>query len=303
MNAMDTFDERLAAAVPGGSTAIADVLLRRVALGLSPEDTPPLPLLQAVARECEVAGMAQAAEGQPLMVAVSQIARAAALLLLDRLDSIQVAERSLAHALSLLQTVQPSAPPRIQIDAFLLLAELMAHVASAVPIAQRDEFIDRGLCVARSADYLSAVVGTSQPRARALALQAELRAGRFGSVRDRELMDSIDHGQHAFALLGEGDVCSAVRWPMLLLTMGNAALGIAGERAAWVPQALRFYTLGRGIVDVERYPRLAAAFDSNLALWQGEGAESALIDNLPPPEQRARAARAPGGTGAQPGTP
>jgi hypothetical protein len=303
MNTMPLFDEQLAAALPRGLTAIADVLLPRVALGLSPEHTPPLPLLQAAARECEAAGIACASDGRPAMVVVAQIARAAALLLQDQLSTIEGAERSLAHALSLLQELQPSAPAWIQIDALVLLAELMARVAGAVPVSRRDGFIDRGLAVARSADYLCAAEGAHHPRARALALQAELRAGRFGSVRDRELMDSIDHGQHAIALLGESDMRSAVRWSMLLLTMGNAALGIARDRAVWVPQALHFYTLGRRFVDADRYPRLAAAFHNNLALWQGDGAEESLIEKLPPPEQRARAARSAVGVRAEPRAP
>lgn len=293
MTAPVSFDEQLAAALPAGPQALAEVLLHRVALGLSPEDVPPLPLLQAAALECEAASRAGAAQGQPVRVALAQMARAAALLLQDRLDTIQDAERVLAQALLALQA-QADAPPEVLRDAFLLLVELMAHVASAVPVVERDAFIDRGLAVARSAEYLGASFGPSQPRARALALQAELRAGRFGSVRDRELMDSIEHGQHAFALLGEADVRSAVRWPKLLLTMGNAALAIASGRAIWVQQAQRFYTLGRGIVDTGRYPRLAAVFEGNLALWQGDGAE-ALVGSLPPPEQRARAARAGGG--------
>jgi hypothetical protein len=282
------FDARLAAALPGGAQPLADVLLTRVALGLSHEDQPPLPLLQAVVSECEAAGMAFAAQAQPVMVAIAQLGRAAALLLADQPEGVQGAERSLVQALGLL--AQHGAPAWMQRDAFLLLGDLMAHVVRHVDPAERDGFIDRGLAVARAAVYLAAVGGEQRARARALAIHATLEAERFGSVRDRHLMNAIDSAMQAFTLIGDADVRAAVRWPVLMLTMGNAALAVEPARAAWVLEARRFYTLGRSVVDVQRYPRLAAVFDGNLAMWQGDDG-AALEAALPPHEQAERLKR------------
>ncbi len=281
---MPDVNRPFADALQESTASFCNMLLSRLACGSSQEDPALEPqLLEAAAHRCAQEADLAATAGEPMAQAMAMFGQASALLGTDSLRAIRRAEELLLGALTLLET---GAPHTARVEAYVLLCDLLTRVVDAVPDEQRDPFLERAIDLARAAEYVATVECNDFARARALGDEAVFFSRRFAGARDTNLMDAIDCGTRAFALLGCDNVRGAVRWPVLLLEMGNAAVGIETMRPNWIEQAQRFYNLGSSIVDAVHYPDLANILRRNCALWDTEDRHA--LDALPAKESFAR---------------
>lgn len=268
---MNAADATLAAAIDGGVPDLYAVLTARLRAGRSHEQPPwDAELLRRAITCCEEVIAAARADARPLDEALAGIGRAAALLCVDDLASTEQAELGLGAAIG---SMPADVPPEVLIDAYQMLADLLVRVIGAVNEDQRDAFIERAIGIAGATEYLASRAGDDAAVARALDARAQALAQRFTGSRDANLMAAVEAALRALGRLTEAQVMAEVRWPLLALEAGNAAMKITTARSRWLTEAQRCHRLGRSAVDTVRYPGLAAVYDRNLALYAPEAAE------------------------------
>jgi tetratricopeptide (TPR) repeat protein len=274
----------IAAALVQGPDALCDVLRRRAAPGVSHED-PPLEaaLLDAARSVLEKAvsaaqGSQRVGDRARALVGLAHIYAST-----TSIQTLQAAERALVEAL---QAVPIEVVGVLALDAYRLLLDVLVKVVDAVSAEQRETFIERALGFARAGGYVATRMADDLGRARALAHEAALLSERFRGDRDDNLMNAVDTGERALALLPAGTLELELRWPLLLLVMGNASVKIAADREAWLRRGIEYYTKGRASVDVTRHPGLARVLEGNAAVYREQSEEERR--QLPPKEMYAR---------------
>jgi hypothetical protein len=92
-----------------------------------------------------------------------------------------------------------------------LLLDVLVQVVDAVSAEQREAFIERALGFARAGGYVATRMADELGRAHALAHEAALLGERFRGDRDDNLMNTVDPGERALALLPAGGLELEIR--------------------------------------------------------------------------------------------
>jgi tetratricopeptide (TPR) repeat protein len=264
-----------------GPEALFEAVRAHLAPGFSHEDPPvPTEVVDHVQRV-----FAEAASGAADQAAAQRafLGWAMADTLRPALPAFRRAEQSVRRLLD-----QPAGTVEValELDARLLLLDILGRVIDAEPADGRPAFLRRALDHARSVEYLATREGTSHGRARALASEATWQAECFDGDRDQLLMDAVETGTRALALVPPDVQAREVRWPLLHLELGNACVKIAPDRERWLRRGLAHYARGRALVDVARHPGLARVLEGNAAVQGSLGDEDKR--SLPPKEMSPR---------------
>jgi hypothetical protein len=270
----------VAAALSGGPADLYEVFRRKFDPGASPEDPAIDPsLLAAAERTFEDAAVAADAKQQHSEQGRALIGLACVHACTNVIRSLEEAERPVLQALHILS---PASDGALIAHAYLVLLDGLVKVVDVVKYEDRERFVERALGFARAAEYVATRVGNDHTRAKLLAHECTLLGERFRGDRDQNLMDALDVGERALALVPSDALGREIRWPSLLLQMGNAAVKISKDREAWLRRANEHYARGRELVDETRYPGLAAVIDGNAAACRNQTEEQRR--QLPPKE-------------------
>jgi len=155
--------------------------------------------------------------------------------------------------------------PALALRAFLLLGEAARYAAVARP-EQREARLRSLSALLESAAYLAQDQDDALSLARVRAQACRVLSERFERERDENLLDAIDQGERAAALLREVPATRPFELPQLLHHLGNCCMMVGGDRERWLAQGSNWYREGAAAVDARRYPRLHQLLNQGVAM-------------------------------------